>query len=266
MDHRREEQIARLEEAALNILMEDYACTEGEALAKEFEEAQQTDPVQMPQALDQKCLKLIDRAYAKERWREVTARTAKVSVKLAASVAAVFCLVLLVTMPVFGTDSLCELLGRWTEDLFSFDKFQESSEQPQEGYEFHTDHADLEHIYAAAAEMGITQPAVPMWVPEEYTLANVKVMTVRNGLWLHATLACGEEYIHISVTARSEGPETLYEKDSGEVQWIELNGIAHYLFTNNGVHLAAWKTGNLECYISATDETVDLVKILKSVY
>ena len=48
----------------------------------------------------------------------------------------------------------------------------ERNEQPE--YVFETDHPGLQQIYDAVVEMGVTEPVVPMWVPEGYDLVEYK--------------------------------------------------------------------------------------------
>lgn len=263
MDERRQTQVDRLEDAALNLLVEDYIQAEGEALLKDFEASKQE---YMPRELDQQCLKLIDRTYAQSRRRESISRVVKGMGKAVAVIAVVLCLAALVAPPVFGAENLVELLGRWTDEEFSFAQSQQTEGQKHEDYVFQTDHPDLEKIHKTVADLGITQPAVPMYVPQGYTLAELRTAEVMDGVWVFAVLTSGEEVIHISVRNCSKGAETKYLKDSGDAYWLELNGIAHYIFTNEGVRVAAWKTGNLECNIALTDENLDIVEILTSVY
>lgn len=66
MDQRRQQLIEQYEDAALSLLMDDYANEEGERLLKEFEEAKNNGELpEMPAELDAKCRKLIDQTFAK---------------------------------------------------------------------------------------------------------------------------------------------------------------------------------------------------------
>lgn len=85
MDQRRQQLIEQYEDAALSLLMDEYANEEGERLLKEFEEAKKNgDLLEMPAELDAKCRKLIDQTFAKmerkERLKRIGKSVAKVAV------------------------------------------------------------------------------------------------------------------------------------------------------------------------------------------
>ena len=187
-------------------------------------------------------------------------------VLLALTVAAVLCLVIFAAPPVFGAGSLSELLGRWTESIFTFESTPQTTPETVEESSFESTHPGLRQIHKTAVNLGITQPVVPTWVPEEYELQEIKTSTVKEGTWLHALLSNGTESINLSVLIRSDSVATCYSKDENEAYWVEYNGIAHYVVSNDGKQMVVWKTGNLECKISASDRNVDVVRILKSVY
>lgn len=84
-DQRKEKLIEQYEEAALGLLMEEYAEAEGARLLQ----AQQSDDTVIPEELDAKCLALIDRAHGKFRRRQLVSNVCKAAGK-AAAIALVF--------------------------------------------------------------------------------------------------------------------------------------------------------------------------------
>lgn len=184
----------------------------------------------------------------------------------AAAIAAVFCLMIFAAPPAFGASNFCDLLGRWTESVFVFETTVQTTVETEALPTFDTDHPGLRQIYNEAVNLGITQPVIPTWVPDGYELSEIKTSTVKDGVSLHALLNNGNKNINIAVLIRSDSVATSYSKDENEAYWVELNGIAHYVVSNDGKQMVVWKTGNLECRISASDESIDVIKILKTVY
>lgn len=84
MDQRRQQLIEQYEDAALSLLMDEYANEEGERLLKEFEEAKKNgDLPEMSAELDAKCRKLIDQTFAKMERKERLKRIGKSVAKAA---------------------------------------------------------------------------------------------------------------------------------------------------------------------------------------
>ena len=90
-DARKELLVQQFEEAALGLLMEEYADAEGKRLLQEFEAASaQGDLEPMPEALNAKCQQLIDRAYKKKRNHSLVRGIAKAVGKVAVVVLMLF--------------------------------------------------------------------------------------------------------------------------------------------------------------------------------
>lgn len=90
-DVRKQELIEQYEEAALALLMEEYAEAQGELLWKEYEEAAaQGNTEAMPQALKDKCHRLIQKAYKKGRNRSLLRRVFKTCAKVMVVALALF--------------------------------------------------------------------------------------------------------------------------------------------------------------------------------
>ena len=53
--------------------------------------------------------------------------------------------------------------------MFAFFSPDEPTQAIEE-YEFRTEHPGLQEVYDAVAGLGVTEPVVPMWIPEGYTL------------------------------------------------------------------------------------------------
>ncbi len=90
-DVRKQELIEQYEEAALALLMEEYAEAQGELLWREYEEAvAQGKTEAMPQALKDKCQRLLQKAYKKGRNRSLLRRIFKTCAKVMVVALALF--------------------------------------------------------------------------------------------------------------------------------------------------------------------------------
>lgn len=92
-DVRTEQLLLQYEDAALGLLMEDYADTEGARVLQAFEAAsRQGEIVPLPEDVDAKCLQLIDRAYAKTRRQEAVSKLLRTTGAVLAAVLVLFSL------------------------------------------------------------------------------------------------------------------------------------------------------------------------------
>jgi len=167
--------------------------------------------------------------------------------------------------PVFGAENIVELVGRWTQDLFALFR-PDSQDQLQTEYVYKTSNPDLQKIYDAAVEHGITQKVVPTWIPEECVLEDLEVVVAPEGINLCAYFSGKNHDILFSL-----GPSTAisfekYPKDDDGVKIYEIEGKEHYIMPNADTWLAVWTAGDIGCSIitSYSEETVRY--ILKSIY
>ena len=100
--------------------------------------------------------------------------------------------------PVFGTENIVELVGGWTQDLFALFR-SDSPGQLQTEYVYKTSNPDLQKIYDAAVENGITQRVVPTWVPEECVLEELEIADAPEGINLYAYFSGNNDYILFSL-------------------------------------------------------------------
>lgn len=181
-----------------------------------------------------------------------------------ASVLVVVGLLLFVLPQAAHAESFLDLLARWTESVFEFfSPVGEQDEQPE--YVFKTDHPGLQQIYSAVVEMGVTDPVVPMWVPEGYELENIKVTEEASEQALYADMRCNDSKIIISIVVQKIHSPLSHMKDANDIDVLETSGIKHYILSNNEQVNATWVYENIECSV-VTDCQEDINKILKSIY
>lgn len=179
----------------------------------------------------------------------------------AAAAAAIVCLIVMFTPTVQGKLNLFEAIGQWTQELFGFFSGGQSDD-----YTFTTDNPDLQEIYDAVAEQGVTRPVVPTWIPEGFELQEVKKLSSTAGDKIHARLSNGDNYILLTYEVHSEAVTNKYAKDDTDVEQYETGGIKHYLMSNAETWTVAWTVDNLECSIATNLDKDTLYQIIRSIY
>ena len=161
-------------------------------------------------------------------------------------------------------DNWWNRIARWTDDFFAF--FREEETFRIEEYKFQTDNPGLQQVYDAVVEMGITEPVVPMWLPEGYELTEIKVYPMRDEEQLVALFEMPEKNIIYQVTVLATDKRELYPKDEVSVRQQEICGTTFNFMRNNEIWIVVWKKDNVECSIAVDCQEDVLYEILDSLY
>lgn len=183
----------------------------------------------------------------------------------AASIAVVLGLLLATVSYEVGAEGVWGRLVRWTDSVIEFFSPEVSSGGQQE-YVFQTDHPGLQQVYDAVTRMGVTEPVVPMWIPEGYSLVRCKEMSNEKKTTLMVVLQNGEKVINYNVAVYSESVLNQYQKDDTNVRVVEMGGIDHYIIRNYSMWVAIWTKENIECSISIECQEEEFFQILQSIY
>lgn len=162
-------------------------------------------------------------------------------------------------------ETFFERLVRWTDSFFAL-LSPDDAKSGSEEYVFKTDHPGLQQVYDALAELGVTEPVVPMWIPEEYKLVDCKVLELPSCKGLTANFSNKNSELCFSVDIYTENVSCKYYKDETQVNKIEFGGIIHNIMRNNDRVVAVWANDNLECSISVDCQEDILISILRSIY
>lgn len=184
---------------------------------------------------------------------------------LKTAVAAVLALSVLVVLPQdVEAMSFWERLARWTESIFSFSESDIGENEAE--YKFRTDNAGLQQVYDAVAGLGVTEPVVPMWLPEGYELVELKTITGLDHTSVYSAFKCGENEAAFSVDVYHGTVFYQYPKDETEIIKFEINGTKHYIMKNSDKWAVAWTNNHIECLLSIDCNEDTLYEILKSIY
>lgn len=183
----------------------------------------------------------------------------------AAAAAAVVILLAFAAMPQSAeADSFWERLSRWTESIFEF--FAPGDEAIDTAYVFKTDNPGLQQVYDTVTALGVTEPVVPMWLPDGYELAECEVSEMPTKTVVYARFKGTEGTISLDLAIRNGESPRQYSKDEENTITREISGTTHTFLHNEDWWTAVWVRGRLECAIAIDCQEETLYKILKSIY
>lgn len=133
-------------------------------------------------------------------------------------------------------------------------------------YRFQTDNPDLQQVHDAVAELGVTEPVVPMWLPDGSELVELDSWNtpVANGVWAVFSLNGNEIFYQINVY--NGEPAHQYYRDNSHYESYELEGATYNITRNNDRWSVIWAKDNIECHITLDCQEDTLRSILKSIY
>lgn len=161
--------------------------------------------------------------------------------------------------------SIFDVIQRCTEYALRF--FSPGDDTEPLVYEFRTDNPGLQQLRDTLVEYGVTGPASPMWIPEEYDeLLAIEVDEVNNQINISSLFTDGYHnlVIMISIYDTAE-PQGIY-KDLPDPQKLEFFGTAHYYVHNFERYTAVWERDNIAGTIVLDCQENILHRILKSIY
>ena len=167
----------------------------------------------------------------------------------------------LLTVQAAGVD-VFGAIARWTTELFSFGKTEESRGLVVDGK---WPEIDLEQnqqftsLQEALDYYGVTEVVAPQWIPDEFDQESVSVE--QNGIWLAFFAEYADEngkMLVISYSSYVSEPPTYYEKSGSLLEIFEISGNTYYALKNLNNYIIAWVTPHFECCISAPLNSTDM--------
>lgn len=182
-----------------------------------------------------------------------------------ASVVLAVCLLFTLVPQQAEADNWWQRLTKWTSDFFGF--FREEDDTFRiEDYVFETDNPGLQQVYDAVAELGVTVPAVPMWLPEGYELLELRIEETRIKQYVYAQFANDGRECVLKINVLNGEAAKDYFKNDVDVMQHEIGGTVHNLVNNEDDWIVSWTKDNIECSIFIDCSEDVLYKIIESVY
>jgi len=156
---------------------------------------------------------------ARAAWEKFKKNTAKPKqrrspIKWITSIAAVVvivCAVLLAVPLEAEADTLLDRLMYLTDRVLQFFDPDSDPGDLQREYIFETDNPGLQQLYDKMLELGVTEPVVPMWLPDGYALVELRVTPMRDFTKVYANLANREDSIMMQYKLVTAATTTQYE-------------------------------------------------------
>lgn len=161
-------------------------------------------------------------------------------------------------------ETFWEMLQRLTGSVVEFLSWNELL--VEESYIYVTDDPGLQQVYDAVAELGVTEPLVPMWLPDGSELVELDSWNtpVANGVWAVFSLNGNEIFYQVNVY--NGEPAHQYYRDDSHYESYELEGATYNITRNNDRWSVIWAKDNIECHITLDCQEDTLRSILKSIY
>lgn len=173
----------------------------------------------------------------------------------------------LLTVQAAGVD-VFGAIARWTTELFSFGKTEETRGLVVDGK---WPEIDLEQnqqftsLQEALDYYGVTEVVAPRWLPSGFTQEEVTVDP--NGVWLAFSVEYSNEdgeCIVVYYSSYESLPFNYYEKQANRPEVFEVRNTKYDLVDNIDNCTAAWVTAHFECYISAPTDIASLKEVILS--
>lgn len=187
-------------------------------------------------------------------------------VSRAAAAAAILAVLLVPIVPQeAGAESLWEALVRWTTEIVEFFG-PEDNEHRYIEYEFSTDNPGLQQVYDAVVELGVTDPVVPMWLPDGYELVECEKVSFPSKTGIHSRLTYLDKEVIFCVDIYNTDVSRIYQKNDGAMEKFEYGGVQHFVLNNNSKKSVVWLQNDMECLLVIDCQEKILEEILKSIY
>lgn len=147
-------------------------------------------------------------------------------------------------------------IARWTKDVFHFSpaQFTETQSSPTS-----VTYATLSE---ALEENAVDPSVLPTWYPSEYQCTEVYCRILLDSTKIRAQYSNGESEYSITIhrfTTALKASQSFLEKDDGEFDVRNINGIDYYILSNVDNRNVTWTVDNLQVVISGdlSDEEIN---------
>lgn len=156
------------------------------------------------------------------------------------------------------------MLQRWTSTVLVY--FSGEGKKAEMEYKFETDNPGLQQVYDAVVELGVTDPVVPMWIPEEFEIEELgsKNTPMSKNLW--AWFSNDDGIMMYKLDIYSGEPAHEFYRDDTYYKSYEKNGATYNITRNNDRWVVVWTKDNIECLLTLDCQEETLRRILESIY
>lgn len=122
---------------------------------------------------------------------------------------------------------------------------------------------ELTELSDTVDQLGITEPVMPHMLPEGYT--QVEFDYYPDMSCITAVYVSGDDNILVNIISSKDGTVS-YQKNPGDPEVYQANGLTFYIMKNVDVYTAAWLTDNYCCCIANVADKDLLYEMINSVW
>lgn len=185
---------------------------------------------------------------------------------VAASVVLIVAVLFSVVPQQAEAESFWEMLQRMTSTLMEYISPWDRFDEAEENYSFKTDIPGLQQVYDAVVELGVTEPVVPMWLPDGSELVELNVVKTPMATDLCANFWENTNEIVYKLNVYNGEPAHQFYKDDTHYESHEREGTTYYITRNNERWAVVWEKDNIECLLTLDCSEDTLWRILDSIY
>lgn len=185
---------------------------------------------------------------------------------VAASIVLVVTILFSVVPQQAQAETFWEMLQRMTNSIMEYISPRERLVDMESDYVFHTDNPGLQQVYDAVVELGVTEPMVPMWLPNGYELSEFDQFNFPMTKGICASFFNEKDEIVYKLDVYNGEPAHQYYKDDTHYEKYEHDGTTYHITQNNDWWSVVWTKENIECHLTLACQEETLYRILRSIH
>ena len=245
-------------EEALRVFKAEYSGNESAFINCAYNESAQTNPRKESVNDKTHSLRGTDRSFQSKSTAQRKNHRFRISRSLG-YIAAIIALILFTSVVLSTTavgDYIRRTIVQWKEEHFTFS----DRVTPVQSND------DLDDLYNALAEHGITERLAPTWIPAGFVLTGSDFTEFPVHKSVLFEFVDEAKTLFIRVTKQNDFFDMRYEHSYEEDQLYIRNEIDHHIATNEGITTVSWVYENYECIIFGDITENEAKKIIDSVY
>lgn len=202
--------------------------------------------------------------------KRISARGRRRLGRLASIAAAIALLIGIMTVTAYAMGyDLWGVIAQWTKDTFTF--VSESKANDAGNPSSNVPVGEYTDLQAALDAYGITDPLVPQWIPDGFSVVEVVVdpFSEQPDISFFELCVLDDKSLIISVDAHQDPDYATFftwQKNEPDTTTYEIESRTFYIMENEGQLNATWMSGPYECGISGDVTLAELYQIINSVY
>lgn len=161
--------------------------------------------------------------------------------------------------------SIFDAIAQWTSGVFGFEKeasFATIKTNPlAEG-----DSVSFDSLEDALNAFGITAPLAPQYIPDRFSLDEVRAANKAGNIFISAFYISNDGYIKLRYNQTAGSDFRDFEKDDNATTLYDCGGIGHFLIVDKEKEKACWQNGEIECCLTGNVTREELKEIINSIY